>query len=182
MTFDSVTFALFLPLVYALYWALPSVRAQNLLLLVASYVFYGAWDWRFLGLLFLASCVDFAAGLGIARGRYPRAWLALTLVNNLGILLVFKYLDWGIASFVELMELALDRNLIALDEHPTEQSRRAIFGWQQYPVARPGKTAVGLVDIHAQVQCGKPSHRANPFRSELIERDRIAKAALGRAT
>ncbi len=103
MTFDSVTFALFLPLVYALYWALPTVRAQNLLLLVASYVFYGAWDWRFLGLLFLASCVDYAAGLGIARGRHPRAWLALTLINNLGILLVFKYLDWGIASFVELM-------------------------------------------------------------------------------
>lgn len=106
MTFDSVTFALFLPLVYALYWALPTVRAQNVLLLVASYVFYGAWDPRFLGLLFLASCVDYFAGLGIAKGRYPRAWLALTLVNNLGILLTFKYLDWGITSFVDLCALA----------------------------------------------------------------------------
>jgi alginate O-acetyltransferase complex protein AlgI len=105
VTFDSVTFLLFLPLVYALYWALPTVRAQNALLLVASYVFYGAWGLQFLGLLFLASCVDYFSGLGIARGKHPRAWLALTVCNNLGILLIFKYLDWGITSFVDLMAL-----------------------------------------------------------------------------
>jgi len=103
LTFDSVTFLCFLPLVFAIYWSLPTVRAQNLLLLVASYVFYGAWDWRFLGLLFLASCVDYFAGLGIAKGKHAKAWLALTLINNLGILLTFKYLDWGITSFAALM-------------------------------------------------------------------------------
>lgn len=101
VTFDSVTFLLFLPVVFGLYWSLPTVRLQNALLVLASYTFYGMWGLKFLGLLFLASCVDYVSGLGIARGRHPRAWLALTVCNNLGILLIFKYLDWGIASFVE---------------------------------------------------------------------------------
>jgi hypothetical protein len=75
MLFNSLTFLVFLPAVFALYWALPR-RGQNAFLVVASYVFYGWWDWRFLGLIVLSSLVDYLAGPGIARGRAPRRWLA----------------------------------------------------------------------------------------------------------
>lgn len=115
MTFDSVTFALFLPLVYLGYWALRSVRAQNAFLLAASYVFYGAWDWRFLGLILGTSLLSWGAALGIERGRHRRAWLALALVASLGALAVFKYLDWGIESLAALLSaLGLEAHLSTL--------------------------------------------------------------------
>ncbi|MCB2213686.1 MBOAT family protein [bacterium] len=70
MLFNSLTFLVFLPIVFLLYWGLGRrrVRAQNAFLLVASYVFYGWWDWRFLSLIFLSSLVDYLAGMGMARG------------------------------------------------------------------------------------------------------------------
>src|SRR5438046_961782 len=100
MVFNAYPFLVFLPVVFLLYWALPR-RPQNLLLVLASYVFYGWWDWRFLPLLWFSTAIDFAAGLGIERARTPRgrkAWLALSLVTQLGLLAVFKYLDFGIRS------------------------------------------------------------------------------------
>jgi D-alanyl-lipoteichoic acid acyltransferase DltB (MBOAT superfamily) len=103
MLFDSYHFFVFLPVVYLLYWS-ASRRVQNALLLVASYVFYGWWDWRFLGLIVASSLVDYVAALGIVSGRRRRAWLALSLVVNLGALGVFKYLDFGIESFAALLE------------------------------------------------------------------------------
>ena len=67
MLFNSVEFLIFLPLVFALYWLVGSrhLRFQNLLVLVASYVFYGWWDWRFLGLIALSTVVDFLVGIRI---------------------------------------------------------------------------------------------------------------------
>ena len=65
MLFNSPEFLLFLPIVFGLYWFVTqrNLKAQNLLLLVASYVFYGWWDWRFLGLIALSTIVDFLVGL-----------------------------------------------------------------------------------------------------------------------
>ncbi len=93
MLFNSLDFAVFLPLVFALYWAIGgrNVRLQNAFLLLASYVFYGWWDWRFLGLIALSSAVDYVAG--------HRRWLYLSLVTNLGLLGVFKYFDFFADSF-----------------------------------------------------------------------------------
>jgi len=65
MLFNSFAFLLFLPIVYVGYWML-SRRAQNWFLLSASYVFYGWWDWRFLGLIVLSSAVDYFVGLRMA--------------------------------------------------------------------------------------------------------------------
>ena len=67
MLFNSPEFLVFLPLVFGLYWFVTHrhLRAQNLLLLVASYVFYGWWDWRFLGLIALSTIVDFLVGIRI---------------------------------------------------------------------------------------------------------------------
>ncbi len=109
MTFDSVTFLLFLPPVFLLYWALPTTRAQNAFLLAASYVFYGAWNWRFVPLIFLTSLVEWWAVLqmekaGVARPGLRKTWLGVTLLVNLGTLAVFKYLDWGIESFAALAQ------------------------------------------------------------------------------
>ncbi len=70
MLFNSLTFLVFLPIVFLLYWGLGRrrVRLQNAFLLVASYIFYGWWDWRFLSLIFLSSLVDYLAGMGMTKG------------------------------------------------------------------------------------------------------------------
>ena len=103
MLFNSVAFLGFFAIVYAVY--LPaSTRAQNLVLLLASYVFYGAWDWRFLGLLALSTAVDFRCALAIADGdpAHRRRWLWISVVTNLGILGFFKYFNFFVASFAQL--------------------------------------------------------------------------------
>jgi D-alanyl-lipoteichoic acid acyltransferase DltB (MBOAT superfamily) len=110
MLFNSLEFAAFFVVVYALYLAtLRRVRAQNLLLLAGSYFFYACWDWRFLGLIWLSTAIDYAVGRALDRRvRHPadqesayrysqrtRRWLlAASVVGNLGILGVFKYYDF----------------------------------------------------------------------------------------
>ena len=72
MLFNSIEFLLFLPLVFAAYWSVNGrapLRIQNLLLLAASYLFYGWWDWRFLSLVAFSTLVDFAVGLQIAKAN-----------------------------------------------------------------------------------------------------------------
>ncbi|MFQ5528484.1 MAG: MBOAT family O-acyltransferase [Thermoanaerobaculia bacterium] len=115
MLFNSVAFLVFLPVVFGVYWALPR-RGQNLFVLAASYFFYGWWDWRFLGLIFLSSLVDYLAGRAIARRRRPRGWLALSLGVNLGALGVFKYLDFGIESMSWMLRA------VGFEPHPTTLS------------------------------------------------------------
>lgn len=93
MVFNSVQFVVFFLVVYGVYRLLPH-RAQNVLLLVASYVFYAAWDWRFVSLIVASTLVNFAAGLMLARTDRPssrRAVMAASLVFNLGVLGFFKY-------------------------------------------------------------------------------------------
>ncbi len=110
MLFNSLVFALFLPLVFIFYWSLKRapLSTQNFLLLVASYVFYGWWDWRFLILIFLSSCLDFTVGLAIFRSnsqRRRKALLVTSLMLNLGALAFFKYCNFFIDSFVDLAHL-----------------------------------------------------------------------------
>jgi alginate O-acetyltransferase complex protein AlgI len=96
MVFNSLQFVWFFVVVYALYRVLPH-RAQNWLLLVASYYFYAAWDWRFLGLLVASTLVDYTCGLALAGSRTPatrRALLCLSLGFNLTLLGFFKYFNF----------------------------------------------------------------------------------------
>ncbi|MEZ4962594.1 MAG: MBOAT family O-acyltransferase [Saprospiraceae bacterium] len=91
---------------FVLYWFVfnKHLRAQNALLLVASYVFYGWWDWKFLGLLFLSSVMDFSLGLlmGKTTGLKNRKLLMiLSLVFNLGLLGTFKYFNFFVQSFID---------------------------------------------------------------------------------
>ena len=98
MLFNSLVFAVFLPLVFAAYWSLNrNLRAQNLLLITAGFVFYGWWDWRFLLLLLATSLTDYFVALAMGRttSANRRRWLmGLSLVGNLGTLGTFKYFDF----------------------------------------------------------------------------------------
>jgi alginate O-acetyltransferase complex protein AlgI len=109
MTFNSIAFALFLPIVFALYWSIPRrVFPQNLLLLIASYLFYAWWDYRFLSLLFLSSVINYLLGLGLeSEARPVRRKLLLwsSLLVNIGTLVFFKYLGFFAASFAALLNL-----------------------------------------------------------------------------
>jgi D-alanyl-lipoteichoic acid acyltransferase DltB (MBOAT superfamily) len=104
MVFTSLHFVAFFVVIYALYRALPH-RAQNVMLLLASYYFYGAWDWRFLSLLLGSTVVDYFVGRYLgreARQRRRKAALVLSLLFNLGMLGFFKYFDFFEESLVEL--------------------------------------------------------------------------------
>lgn len=105
MIFNSFIFWAFFALVVLLYWRLPH-RGQNVLLLVASYVFYGYWDWRFLGLLFASTAIDFSVAVWMNRINDPRRrkmLLAVSMVANLGFLAFFKYFNFFIDQFAALL-------------------------------------------------------------------------------
>jgi alginate O-acetyltransferase complex protein AlgI len=99
--FHSLAFAIFLPVVLLVYYQL-GWRKQNVWLLAASYLFYGWWDWRFLGLIAISTIIDYVAGLKIhAAGddqRRRKQWLWVSMVANLGILGFFKYCDFFVES------------------------------------------------------------------------------------
>ena len=113
MVFNSLHFLAFLPIVYALYRVLPH-RAQNWMLVGASYYFYAAWDWRFLGLLIGSTVVDFWVGryLGVTKNPVRRRLaLVLSLVYNLGALGFFKYFNFfaeNLAAVFETLGWRLD--------------------------------------------------------------------------
>jgi len=120
MLFNSLAFAIFLPLVFALYWVLgrDRLRLQNLLLVAASYVFYGWWDWRFLSLIFISSAVDYWAGQHLAteqKQNRRKLLLGISLGVNLGFLGVFKYYDFFVSSMADvLVSIGMQPNLHTL--------------------------------------------------------------------
>lgn len=105
MAFNSLQYAIFLPLVLLAYWRL-SHRSQNVLLLVASYTFYAAWDWRFLGLMLLTTVTDFSVGVALERtadDRRRRQLFGASILLNLTVLGFFKYFDFFIGSANDLL-------------------------------------------------------------------------------
>ena len=119
MLFNSFVFALFLPAVFALYWGVfRTLRAQNLLLIAAGFLFYGWWDWRFLLLLLATSLTDYFVALAMeqsatAKGR--KVLLGISLFGNLGTLGIFKYYDFfarSLAAGLEELGIAHDPFLL----------------------------------------------------------------------
>ncbi|TKK64938.1 MBOAT family protein [Ilyomonas limi] len=107
MLFNSFDYLLFLPLVFILYWFVfnKNLTLQNLFLLIASYIFYGWWDWRFLLLLILSTCIDYSFGLVIHRSKnHKKLYLILSIVNNLIILCFFKYYNFFADSAQTLLD------------------------------------------------------------------------------
>ncbi|KIC03388.1 acyltransferase [Flavobacterium sp. JRM] len=108
MFFNSLAFAIFLPIVFFLYWFVfnKTKSTQNALLIVASYYFYSCWDWRFLFLLVFSTFLDYYTGIQIEKGKSERSrkfWFWLSILVNLGFLGVFKYYNFFAASFAELL-------------------------------------------------------------------------------
>lgn len=105
MLFNSLDFAIFLPIIFILYWfiANKNLKIQNLLIVIASYVFYGWWDWRFLSLIIFSTIIDYTVGLklGEETNKTRRKILLLTsIVVNLGFLGFFKYYNFFLDNFV----------------------------------------------------------------------------------
>jgi alginate O-acetyltransferase complex protein AlgI len=97
MTFTTLTYCLFLWIVFALHWSIASRRWQNAVLVVASYFFYGWWDYRFCGLMLISSLLDYGVGLALGTSERPavrRALLVFACVVQLGVLGVFKYFNF----------------------------------------------------------------------------------------
>ena len=109
MQFNSLIFAVFLLSVFLFYWSLPGEPRgiRNAFLLIASYIFYGWWDWHFLGLILLNSTVDYVLGLSLHQtqsNRKRKILLGISLTTNLGILGFFKYYDFFIDSAMEVLQ------------------------------------------------------------------------------
>lgn len=105
MLFNSVAFLIFLPLVFLFYWKVfpRNLRLQNFFVLVASYFFYGWWDWRFLLLISTSSLIDYISGIRIDESQEPsrkKFWLGVSLAVNIGLLSFFKYFDFFVDSFI----------------------------------------------------------------------------------
>jgi len=106
MLFNSIDFAVFLPVVFVLYWfvAKSNLTAQNTLIVLASYIFYGWWDYRFLALIFFSSVVDFTVGYLLGTREYVKSrkfLLWISIVVNLGFLGFFKYFNFFQENFIE---------------------------------------------------------------------------------
>ena len=108
MLFNSSVFVQFFVGFLLLYWLVRhNIRHRNILIVIASYIFYGWWDYRFLALIFISSLLDYFVGLKIDANEHPRRrkfFLWLSMAGNLGILGSFKYFDFFVLSFAKLME------------------------------------------------------------------------------
>ena len=104
MLFNSFNFSIFLPIVFICFWVFAKGKLirQNLLLLVASYFFYGCWDVRFLGLLLFSTGLDYVLGLKIqnsSNDKLRKGLFILSLLANICLLVVFKYYNFFMESF-----------------------------------------------------------------------------------
>jgi alginate O-acetyltransferase complex protein AlgI len=120
MLFNSIEFAIFLPLVFLIYWSLNNyLKIQNLFVLIASYIFYGWWSWKFLLLLIFTSVFDFFIGLGIGKVQTQKSkknLLIASIVLNLAVLGFFKYYNFFVTSFADAFTLfGKNLNIITLN-------------------------------------------------------------------
>lgn len=109
MLFNSIDFAIFFPIVFTIYWLLRGTfRFQNILIVLASYVFYSWWDWRFLSLIVLSTILDYSIGILLGKvlkkgKRRALVWISITL--NLSLLMFFKYHNFFVDNFISAFAL-----------------------------------------------------------------------------
>ncbi len=123
MLFNSLEFAIFLPVVFFLYWFVfdkwitkskNQLMLQNAFVLVASYVFYGWWNWKFLVLIAFTSLCSYLSGRQMATGRWRKTALWTNIIINIGILGLFKYYDFFAAELAEIMDVSGDKFMLHL--------------------------------------------------------------------
>jgi alginate O-acetyltransferase complex protein AlgI len=109
MLFNSLDFAIFLPIVFFIYWFATkgNLKLQNILLLVSSYFFYACWDWRFLFLLIFSTLLDYYTGIKMSDSKNQNSkkfWFWLSISVNLGFLGIFKYYNFFAESFASALD------------------------------------------------------------------------------
>ncbi len=110
MFFNSIDFAIFLPVVFILYWFVTNrnLKLQNLLIVIASYVFYGWWDWRFLSLIAFSTFIDYTIGIKLKKEDKilkRKVLLCISIFANLGFLGFFKYYNFFLGNFIAVFSL-----------------------------------------------------------------------------
>ena len=109
MLFNSIDFAIFLPIVFFLFWFHSNnIKWQNIIIFVSNYIFYGWWDWKFLSLIFLSTLIDYFVGIKIFESdnqTIRKRFLYLSIFSNLGILCFFKYYNFFIENFITAFSL-----------------------------------------------------------------------------
>ena len=110
MLFNSIEFAIFLPLVFIVYWHIVNnnINLQNIFIIFSSYIFYGCWNWRFLSLIIISSATDYIIGQAIYKSNCisrKKQLLLISVFINLGILSVFKYYNFFLESFAGIFSL-----------------------------------------------------------------------------
>jgi D-alanyl-lipoteichoic acid acyltransferase DltB (MBOAT superfamily) len=109
MLFNSVEYLIFFPIVFIFYWFSfnKNLRQQNIFLLISSYIFYGWWSWKFLALLILSTLLDYlyAFGVNFENKNKAKLFLWLSIINNLGILFIFKYFNFFSNELVEIFKI-----------------------------------------------------------------------------
>lgn len=121
MLFNSISFLIFLPIVFVIYWVLGNqkIKYQNIWILAASYFFYASWDWRFLSLIIFSTLVDYSVARGLQASQNiitKKRLLFASLFVNIGLLAFFKYFNFFIESFVELSQsLGFQANINTLN-------------------------------------------------------------------
>ena len=108
MFFNSINFAIFFPIVFIIYWSLKNkpLIYQNIFILISSYIFYAWWDWRFLSLIALSTIVDYFVGIKMSNSNSnhkKKNYLLLSIFINIGLLFVFKYFNFFISSFEQVI-------------------------------------------------------------------------------
>ncbi len=106
MLFVELRFFIFLAICLAVHWRLAKNRHRKIWLLLCSYAFYAAWDWRFLGLIVGSTLVDYWVGLNLPSSTRKRRWIMLSLAVNLGALGFFKYHDFFLDNLIQLLHIA----------------------------------------------------------------------------
>lgn len=185
MVFNSIEFAIFLPVVFLLYWFVfnRNLKLQNLFIVIVSYIFYGWWDWRFLFLIAFTSFCSWGSGLLIKQfrddDRRSKTISAANIILNLAILGVFKYYDFFATSFADLFLGGKTDGLLLNIILPVGISFYT-FKAMSYPIdvhrgrVEPEKDWVNIlayISFFPQLLCG-PIARSNDFLPQLkIEKE-----------
>jgi alginate O-acetyltransferase complex protein AlgI len=110
MLFNSIDFAIFLPIVFILYWFVTNknLKLQNLLIFIVSYIFYGWWSWKFLSLILFSTLADYSVGIGLSKETNEtrrKLLLWVSILVNLGFLGFFKYYNFFVENFVSAFSI-----------------------------------------------------------------------------
>lgn len=110
MFFNSLDFAIFLPVVFIIYWFIfnKNLKLQNFLIVVGSYIFYGWWDWKFLSLILFSTVVDYTIGVQLKKAKKEnkrKILLWISILINLGFLGFFKYYNFFVQNFIDAFSL-----------------------------------------------------------------------------